>query len=154
MYQFHILFAKLWIWEHAVFTLLRRLKCFLNLSSEQQKVSSDFLEKSNTKVLNFGLLGIKSVHSWPDSPSWYTDSWPYTAPPRLEPHSQLPSLLVHWSFREKNTHAVLYKCGGVCQIKQGKSGLQVIVLTGGTISTLSSSLPFVSFLFSFYFHFL
>ena len=29
----------------AIFTFLRRLKCPLSLSSEQQKVSSEFLEK-------------------------------------------------------------------------------------------------------------
>ena len=34
-FQFHILFAQLWIWEYAAFTLLRRLNCPLNLSSEQ-----------------------------------------------------------------------------------------------------------------------
>ena len=45
VFQFHILFAKPWIWEQTVFTLLHRLKSLLNLSSEQQKVSSDFLEK-------------------------------------------------------------------------------------------------------------
>ena len=48
-----------------------------------------FKKKSNTKVsLNFGLLGIKSVHGQPDSPSWYTDSSPYIAPSREEPHCQ------------------------------------------------------------------
>ena len=71
MFQFHIPFAQLWIWEHAAFILLRRLRCPLNLSSEQRKVSSELLEKSNTKVFwseNFGLLGIKSVYGRPDSP--------------------------------------------------------------------------------------
>ena len=37
----------------------------------------------------------------PNSPSWYTDSWPYIVLPRVEPHCQLPSLLVHWSYRGK-----------------------------------------------------
>ena len=135
VFQFHIPFAKLWIWEHAIFTLLRRLMCPLHLSSEQRKVSSDFFEKIKCERFwskNFGLLGIKSVHGLPDSPTWYTDSWPYIVPPRVEPHCQLPSLLVHWSYRERNTHAMLYKCGGVCQLKHGKSGLQIIALTGGT----------------------
>ena len=71
MFQFHIPFVQLWIWEHTAFILLRRLRCPLNLSSEQRKVSSELLEKSNTKVFwseNFGLLGIKSVHGRPDSP--------------------------------------------------------------------------------------
>ena len=55
------------------------------------------------------LLGIKSIHGRPDSPSWYTDSWPYIVPPTVEPHCQLPSLLVHWSYRERNNHAMQYK---------------------------------------------
>ena len=81
---------------------------------------------------NFGLLGIKSVHGRPDSPSWYTNSRAYIVPPRVEPHCQLPSLLVHWSYRERNTHAMLYKCGGVPRLKHRKSGRQIIALTGGT----------------------
>ena len=135
VFQFHIPFAKLWIWEHAVFTLLRRLKCSLNLSSEQRKVSSDFLEKIKYEsflVRKLWSAWFKSVHDRPDSPSWYTDSWPYIVPPRVEPHCQLPSLLVHWSYRERNTHAMLYKCGGVRRLKHGKSGLQIIALTGRT----------------------
>ena len=52
--------------------------------------------------------------------------------PRVEPHCQLPSMLVHWSYREKNTHAILNNCGGVRRLKHGKSGLQMIALTGGT----------------------
>ena len=105
--QFHNLFPKLWIWEHAVFTLLRRLRCLLNLSSVRRKVSSDFFQKNFFKKIlskNFGLLGIKSVHGRPDSPSWYTDSWPYIVLLRAELHHQLHSLLVHWSYRERNTH--------------------------------------------------
>ena len=62
------------------------------------KKSNFFLSK------NFGLLGIKSVHGRPDSPSWYSDSWPYIVLLRVELHRQLPSLLVHWSYRERNTH--------------------------------------------------
>ena len=77
------------------------------------------------------LFGIKSVHGRPDSPSWHTNSWSCTVPPRVEPYCQLPSLLVHWSYQHRNTHAMLCKCGGVCQLKHGKSGLQ-IALTGGT----------------------
>ena len=45
MFQFHIAFAKLCILEHAVFTLVRSLKCPLNLSSEQREVSPELLEK-------------------------------------------------------------------------------------------------------------
>ena len=45
VFQFHILFAPLWIWKHAVYTFLHRLKCPLNLSSEQRKVSSEHSEK-------------------------------------------------------------------------------------------------------------
>ena len=52
--------------------------------------------------------------------------------PRVEPHCQLPSMLVHWSYRQKITHAILNKCGGVHRLKYGKSGLQMIALTGGT----------------------
>ena len=50
VFQFHIPFAQLWIWEYAVFTLLCRLNCPLNLPSEQRKVFLGHLEK------NFGLL--------------------------------------------------------------------------------------------------
>ena len=51
--------------------------------------SGSLRKKSRTKVfVNFGLLGIKSVHGQPDSPSWYTDSWSYIAPSREEPHCQ------------------------------------------------------------------
>ena len=105
MFLFHIPFAQLWIWEHAVFTLLRRLKCHLNLSFEQQNVPLKVLEKIEWKVFwseNFGLLGIKSVHDPPDSHSWCTDSWSYIVPPRVEPQCQLPLLLVHWSFERKH----------------------------------------------------
>ena len=135
VFQFHIPFAKLWIWEHTVFTLLWRLRCPLNLSSEQQKLSSDFLKKSNMKVFwseNFALLGIKSVHGQCNSLSWHTDSLPYIVPPRGEPHCQLPSLLVQWLYQDRNTHAMLFKCRGVHQLKHRKSGLQIIALTGGT----------------------
>ena len=81
---------------------------------------------------NFGLLGIKSVHDQPNFPSWYTRSWPYIVPPRVEPQCQLPLLLVYWSYQEKNTHAMLYKCEGVCWLKYGTSGLQIIALAGVT----------------------
>ena len=53
---------------------------------------------------------------------------PYIVP-RVEPHCQLPPLLVQWSYRQRNTHAMLYKCGGVCQLKHGKSSLLIIALT-------------------------
>ena len=43
--QFHVPFAPLWIWKHAVFTLLHILKCPLTLSFEQQEVSLEPLEK-------------------------------------------------------------------------------------------------------------
>ena len=104
------------------------LKCYLNLSSEQRKVSSDFLEKIKYESFwskHFSLLGIKSVYGWLNSPSWYTDSWFYTIPPRVEPHCQLLLFLVHWSYRERNTHAMLYKCKGVRRLKHGKSRLQI-----------------------------
>ena len=134
------------------FHLLGTLKCSLSLSSEQRKVSSDFL---NTKVFwseNFGLLSNKSVHGRPDSPSWYTDSW-------------LPAAFVVGPlvYRERNTHAMLYKCGSVRRLKRGKSGLQILPLTGGTHLPLSSSLTnngkngklfFLLFLFCFLFPFL
>ena len=117
------------------FTSCVDYKCSLNLSSEQRKVSSSFLEKINKKVFwskNFGLLGITSVHGRPESPSWYTNSWPYIVPPRVEPYCRLPSLLVHSPCWERNTHAMLHKCGAVRQLKHGKSGLQIITLTDGT----------------------
>ena len=78
---------------------------YLLLSSK--KFLWNFKKKTNTNILwseYFGLLGVKSVHGRPNCPSWY-HSWPYIAPP--EPHCQLPSLLVHWPFRERNTHAIL-----------------------------------------------
>ena len=45
VFQLHIPLTQLWIWEHPVLTLLRRLNCPLNLSSEQPKFSSEHLEK-------------------------------------------------------------------------------------------------------------
>ena len=60
--------------------------------------------------------------------SWLTP-WPYMVLPRKEPYSQLPSLLVHWSYQERNTQAILHKCGGVCRLMHGESGLQIITLT-------------------------
>ena len=107
VFQFHI---RLPSYGFGTRCILQRLKCPLNLSSEQRKIYPNFKKKSNTKVIwskNFGLLGIKSLHGRPNSPSWYTDSWLYTAPPRVEHHCQLPSLLVHWSYRERTTHAIL-----------------------------------------------
>ena len=65
VFQFNIPFAPLWIWKHAVFTLLRRLKCPLNLSFVQQKVSSELSEKIKYKsvlVLKFWSAWYKSVH--------------------------------------------------------------------------------------------
>ena len=127
MFQFYIPFTQLWIWEHALFTLLCKLKCPLNLCSQQRKVFLELLDRKNTKVFwveNFGLLGIKTVHGQHNSSSWYSDSWPYIVPPRVEPHCKLSSLLVHWSYQEKNTYAMLYKCRGVCWLKHRKSDLQ------------------------------
>ena len=72
VFQFHISFAKLWIWEYAVFALFCRLKCPLNLSSDQRKVSLNFLEKIKCESFwfkDFGLLAFKSVHDRPNSPS-------------------------------------------------------------------------------------
>ena len=63
MFYFRISFFQLWIWEHAAFTLLRRLRYPLNLSLEQPKFLWKFWSE------NFGLLGIKSVHGQPDSTS-------------------------------------------------------------------------------------
>ena len=113
---------SLWIWEHAIFTLLCRLRCPLNLSPQQLKVSSELSEKWNTKAFwseNFGLLGIKYVQSQPDFLGWYLDSWPYIVSPRVKP-------------QDRNTHAMLCKFGGVRQLKHGESGLQIIAFTGRT----------------------
>ena len=41
VFQSHIPFSPLWIWEHVVFTLLCRLKYPLNLSPEQQNFLSE-----------------------------------------------------------------------------------------------------------------
>ena len=53
------------VWEH-VFTLLCRLRCLLNLSSEQQKVSSDLSEKIKYKsffIQEFWSAWYK-IYSW------------------------------------------------------------------------------------------
>ena len=117
VFQFHILFAQLSIWKHIAFTLLRRLRFPLNLSSEQQKVSSELLEKIKCK----SFLVWKFWSAWYQIcslPSWlWAKSALYIVPPRVELHSQLPSLLVPWSYRERNTHAIPYKCGGTHQLK-------------------------------------
>ena len=107
VFQFPITFALLWIWKHAVFTLIRRLKCLLNLSFEQQEVSPELNRKTKIqKCLGPKILVcfIKSDHDQLDSPSWYPDSWPYTIPPRVQAHCQL---LVHWSYQERNVHTIL-----------------------------------------------
>ena len=44
-------------------------------------------------VRKFWSAWYKVCHDQPDSPSWYTGSWPYIAPPRVEPHS-LPASFV------------------------------------------------------------
>ena len=101
--------------------LLYKLKCSQNLSSEQRKGSSDFL---NTKVFwseNFGLL---SKNLFMGDQILLVDT--------LNPGCHLPSLLVHWSYRKRNTHAMLCKCEGVRRLKRRKSGLQIIPLKGGT----------------------
>ena len=72
------------------------------------------------------------------NPILLTDTLTPGVEPRVEPLCQLPSLLVHWSYRERNTyailytHAMLYKCGGVRRLKHGMSGLQLIAFAGGT----------------------
>ena len=67
VFQFHILFAQLWIRKDAVFTLLCRLKCLLNLSLEIPKVSSELLEK--IKYESFLVRKFSSA-SWPTGFSW------------------------------------------------------------------------------------
>ena len=59
-------------------------------------------------------------------------------PLRVEPHCQLPSLLVHWSYRERNTHAILYKYGDVCQQMHGDSSLQWLHLGRNSVSEVLS----------------
>ena len=121
---------QLWIWEDVLFTLLRRLRSLLYLSSVQQKFFCNFQKKSNTKFFWLKNVGLFFCY-WPTRfPSWYTDYWLYIVPPRVKPHCQLSSL--HWSYRKRNTHVVLYKCGGVRRLKHGKSGRQIAALTGGT----------------------
>ena len=51
-------------------------------------------------------------------------------PLKVKPHCQLPLLLVHWSYRERNTHAILYEYRDVCQELHGESTIE---LTGGTV---------------------
>ena len=68
VFQFHIPFSQLWVWEHAVFTLLCRLKCLLNLSSEQRKVSSELIGK--IKYESF--LVQKFWSAWYEICSWPT----------------------------------------------------------------------------------
>ena len=65
-----------------------------------------------------------SVRSQPEPPGWYIDSWPWTVPLGVEPHCQLPSLLVHWSYRERNTHAILYNYGDVHRQMHREPSLQ------------------------------
>lgn len=52
--------------------LLRKLKCPLVYLLSNEKFLPHVKKKSNTKVIsskNFGLLGIKSAHGRPNSPS-------------------------------------------------------------------------------------
>ena len=46
------------------------------------------------------------VGSQPESPSQHIDYWRCTVKLRVEPHWQLPSLLVHWLYQERNNHAI------------------------------------------------
>ena len=120
VYKFHISLAPLWIQKYAVFTLLHRLKSPIHLSYKQQKVSLELLEKHKFfLVKNYTLLGIKSVHGRRDSPSQHTNPLPYIVPTRVEPHCQLHSLLVHWSYREKK-----YPCNTIkmqrCTLTKGQ----------------------------------
>ena len=68
VFQFHIPFAKLRIWEHTVLTLLQRLKCPLNLSSAQQNVSLKVLEKIKSE----SFLVQKCWSAWYKICSWLT----------------------------------------------------------------------------------
>ena len=52
------------------------------------------------------------------------DSWCCTVLFRVEPHCQMPWLLVHWSYRERNTHAILNKYGGVRRQMDRESSFQ------------------------------
>ena len=52
------------------------------------------------------------------------DSWLCTVPLREKPHCQLPSLLVHWSYQERNTHAIIWKHRDVQQQMHRDSSLQ------------------------------
>ena len=57
-------------------------------------------------------------HNQPYLRGFCTNSWPHNIPPRVGPHCQLLSLLVHWSYGKKTTHAIHYKCGG--KLEKGK----------------------------------
>ena len=116
VFQFHILFTQLWIWEHAVFTLLRKLNCHLNLSSEQLKVYMEHFEKIKYESLLVRKFWstLNKICSRPTRFSYLIHqllTLHSTTQSRF--HGQLSSLLVHWSDRERNTHAMLYKCGGI-----------------------------------------
>ena len=41
-------------------------------------------------------------------------------------------MLVHWSYRKRTTHVILYKYGHARRRMHGESSLQLIALTGGT----------------------
>ena len=73
-----------------------------------------------------------SVHSQSNCLGKYTNSWPSTRSLRIEPYCQLPLLLVHWSYRKRTTHALLYKSRGVRWQMHRESSLQLIALTSGT----------------------
>ena len=67
MFHFWTPFAQLWI-GNRVFTLLRRLKCPLNLFSEQQKVSLEPLEK----IIYKSFMVRKFWSAWYKTCSWPT----------------------------------------------------------------------------------
>ena len=67
-----------------------------------------------------------SVRSQPEPPGWYIDSWPWTVPLGVEPHCQLPSLLVQWYYRERNTHAIRYNYGDIHRQIHGERSLNIL----------------------------
>ena len=72
-----------------------------------------------------------SVRSQPEPPGWYIDSWPWTVPLGVEPHCQLPSLLVQWYYRERNPcNTIQLWRYTPTNTRRAKS--EYIALTGGT----------------------
>ena len=90
---FHFVLSLLYIFRKEKL-FIERFRCSL-VSSNKQAITYYYLRLTYFYVRTF--TNKVSVPSQPEPPGLYIDSWRCTVPLRVEPHCQLPSLLVYWS---------------------------------------------------------